>query len=62
MEMIAENDNGTNMMHEGINVNDPSKYTRPWFSWANSMFCVCGSCLQFLLQMALNVTDGMRAR
>ena len=39
MEMMAENDNGTNMMHEGINVNDPSKYTRPWFSWANSMFC-----------------------
>lgn len=39
MEMMAENDNGTNMMHEGIHVNDPSKYTRPWFSWANSMFC-----------------------
>jgi meiotically up-regulated gene 157 (Mug157) protein len=39
LRMMAENDNGTNMMHEGINVNDPSKYTRPWFSWANSMFC-----------------------
>lgn len=39
LRMMAENDNGTNMMHEGIHVNDPSKYTRPWFSWANSMFC-----------------------
>lgn len=31
--------NGTNMMHEGFNVNDPSKYTREWFSWANMMYC-----------------------
>lgn len=29
---------GTNLMHEGINVDDPEKFTRPWFSWANSIF------------------------
>ena len=36
---MVENDAGTRMMHEGIHVDDPSRYTRPWFSWANSMFC-----------------------
>lgn len=30
---------GTNMMHEGFNVDDPSKFTREWFSWANMMYC-----------------------
>ena len=25
-------------MHEGIDVNDPSNFTRPWFSWANAIF------------------------
>lgn len=29
---------GTFMMHEGIDVNDPNQFTRPWFSWANSMY------------------------
>ncbi len=27
------------MMHEGFNPDDPSQFTRPWFSWANMMFC-----------------------
>ena len=26
-------------MHEGFHVDDPAKYTREWFSWANAMFC-----------------------
>lgn len=30
---------GTNMMHEGFNVDDPNKFTREWFSWANMMYC-----------------------
>ncbi len=35
------------MMHEGFDADDASKYTRPWFSWANMMYCelvldVCG--------------------
>ena len=29
----------TDMMHESFNVDDPSQYTREWFSWANMMFC-----------------------
>lgn len=32
-------DAGTNLMHEGFHVDDPTKYTREWFSWANMMFC-----------------------
>ncbi len=31
-------DANTLMMHEGIDVDDPNNFTRPWFSWANSMF------------------------
>jgi meiotically up-regulated gene 157 (Mug157) protein len=29
---------GTRFMHESIDVNDPRKYTRPHFCWANSLF------------------------
>ena len=29
---------GTNYMHESFDKDDPSKYTRSWFAWANSMF------------------------
>lgn len=32
-------DGGTNLMHEGFDVNNPNNYTREWFSWANMMFC-----------------------
>ena len=32
-------DADTNMMHEGVCVDDPTQYTREWFSWANAMFC-----------------------
>ena len=39
LEMLEHADAGTGMMHEGVDVDDPEKYTRPWFSWANSMFC-----------------------
>lgn len=36
---MAENDAGTGLMHESIDADDPQSYTRPWFSWANCMFC-----------------------
>ncbi len=36
--MIAT-DGGAGLMHEGFHVDDPTKYTREWFSWANAMFC-----------------------
>lgn len=39
LEMMVANDAGTGLMHEGINVRNCEEYTRPWFSWANSMFC-----------------------
>lgn len=39
LEMVCENDDGTNLIHESVFTEDPSLYTRPWFSWANSVFC-----------------------
>ena len=36
---MLETDGGTGCMHEGVNVDDPSVFTRPWFSWANMVFC-----------------------
>ena len=29
---------GTGYMHESFDPNDPARFTRPWFAWANSMF------------------------
>lgn len=29
---------GTNFMHESFHPDDPHKYTRSWFAWANSLF------------------------
>jgi hypothetical protein len=29
---------GTNFMHESFYKDDPTKYTRPWFAWANGLF------------------------
>lgn len=29
---------GTGFMHESFNENDPRKYTRAWFAWANTIF------------------------
>jgi meiotically up-regulated gene 157 (Mug157) protein len=37
--LMAATDAGTGMMHEGFCADDASQYTRPWFSWANMMFC-----------------------
>ena len=39
LNLLVDNDGGTNLMHEGFDVNDPNQYTREWFSWANMMFC-----------------------
>lgn len=38
MDTIANTHAGTNFMHEGFDVNDPSKFTREWFAWANTLF------------------------
>ena len=29
---------GTGFMHEAFNEDDPGKFTRPWFAWANTIF------------------------
>lgn len=39
INMMAECDAGTFRMHEGIDVDNADRYTRPWFSWADCMFC-----------------------
>ena len=36
---LTHTDAGTDLMHEAFLVDDPAQYTRPWFSWANSVFC-----------------------
>lgn len=39
LNLLTATDAGTHLMHEGFDVNDPTQYTREWFSWANMMFC-----------------------
>ncbi|WP_328295062.1 glycoside hydrolase family 125 protein [Kineococcus sp. NBC_00420] len=39
LQLIADTDDGTLHVHEGFHVDDPSQWTREWFSWADSMFC-----------------------
>jgi len=45
--LMVETDGGAGMMHESFDANDPARFTREWFSWANMMFCelaldICG--------------------
>jgi len=39
LHLIASTTAGTGHVHEGFDVDDDSAFTRPWFSWADSMFC-----------------------
>ncbi len=39
LETILATDGGTGWTHEGFHVDDPTRFTRPWFSWSNSMAC-----------------------
>ena len=39
LKMMCHIDAGTDLMHEAIDADCPEHYTRPWFSWANSVFC-----------------------
>lgn len=39
LDLLANTTAGTQRMHESFNVEDPSQFTREWFSWANMMFC-----------------------
>jgi meiotically up-regulated gene 157 (Mug157) protein len=39
LDLLLATDGGTGLIHESFHVDDPAKFTRPWFSWANAMFC-----------------------
>ncbi|MFD5829975.1 glycoside hydrolase family 125 protein [Lentzea sp. NPDC060358] len=39
LRLIADTDAGTGHVHESFDVSDPAAFSRPWFSWADSMFC-----------------------
>lgn len=36
--MLRDTDNNTGFMHESFHKDDPSKYTRSWFAWVNTLF------------------------
>lgn len=38
LDTLQKIDADTNLMHEGVHVDDPYQFTRPWFAWANSIF------------------------
>ncbi|MDC7288988.1 glycoside hydrolase family 125 protein [Blautia schinkii] len=38
LKNMAATDGGKSMMHEGFDCDDPARYTREWFSWANAMY------------------------
>lgn len=38
LAMLKVSSNGTGFMHESYDRNDPSKFTRTWFAWANTLF------------------------
>jgi uncharacterized protein len=38
LRWIRSTDAETGFMHEAFHKNDPANFTRPWFSWANSLF------------------------
>lgn len=38
LRMLVANDSNTGLMHESFHKDDPTKYTRAWFAWQNSLF------------------------
>ena len=38
LETLSRTHAGTGLMHEGFHCDDPSRFTRPWFAWANTLF------------------------
>lgn len=39
IQMMTATDAGSGLMHESFDPDNPARFTRPWFSWANAMFC-----------------------
>ncbi len=46
LDIFENTDGGTNAVHEGFHKDNPEKFTREWFSWANAMYVefVLSSC------------------
>jgi meiotically up-regulated gene 157 (Mug157) protein len=38
LESLPRTDAGTRLLHESFHKDDPARFTRPWFAWANSLF------------------------
>jgi uncharacterized protein len=38
LQWLRDTTAGTHFMHESFWKDDPTKYTRPWFAWANTLF------------------------
>ena len=38
LDTLVSTTGGTGMIHEGFSADNPEKYTREWFSWANAMY------------------------
>lgn len=38
LDLLTSSHAGTGYMHESINANDQTQFTREWFAWANSLF------------------------
>nr|WP_214316959.1 glycoside hydrolase family 125 protein [Nonomuraea sediminis] len=38
LAVLARTTGGTGLMHESFDADDPSRFTREWFGWANAMF------------------------
>lgn len=38
LKMLRDSDAGTGFMHEAVDHDDPTKFTRDWFAWANGLF------------------------
>jgi meiotically up-regulated gene 157 (Mug157) protein len=39
LRLLVDTTGGTGQMHESFDVDDPTQFTRSWFSWANAMMC-----------------------
>ena len=39
LHMLETSDGDTGYMHEGFLADDPHVFTRPWFTWSDSLFC-----------------------
>ena len=38
LQMLVDTDAGTGFIHESFHKDDPSRFTRPWFAWQNTLF------------------------